>query len=449
MVKINNILKDVIHILGVWLPARIKYSDTPGLSIVISHKGKILYKDGFGYADVEKKIKTKEDSIYHIASISKTFTTVAILQLVEKNKLKLNDEVSKYLKWFKGKNKTGRLEDITIKQLLSNTSGIWRDGDTSHWVTGKFPKSLKSLPTDTLIFKPSSEFKYSNFGFSILGEVIKSASGLIYEKYVQENILDVLNLKHTYPDYKNGIKGVATGYGKAITGQKREKFGHHKTNSYMSATGFLSDAIDLAKYTYNLFPKSGHLILKNNSKKEMMRPRVKTDGKDKYCLGLEERKINGRKIYGHGGGFQGFCTNTVFDPISEIGVVILTNSIQAPVDLFTTSLLQTVYNLLDENKKYSLNKNTNLDKYEGVYRNLWGDSVVVRAGNALVTFGLYTHSPLQGDNKRFLVPIGKDKFIVKGGSGFHSKGETVKFSGSKKGKFQTVFFGPTPSKRIV
>ena len=158
MKEINNILKDVIHIMEIWLPARIKYSDIPGLSIAISHKGKILYKNGFGYADVEKKIKAKEDTIYHIASISKTFTAVAILQLVEKGKIKLDDKVSKYIKWFKGKNKSGDLKDITMRHLLSNTSGIWRDGNTPHWVTGKFPKSL-TLSKDSLIFKPSSEFK--------------------------------------------------------------------------------------------------------------------------------------------------------------------------------------------------------------------------------------------------------------------------------------------------
>ena len=448
MKNIATAINDASHILNLWLPTRVKLSDIPGLSIAIIYKGKVLYKNGFGYADVEKKIKAKEDTIYHIASISKTFTAVAILQLVEKGKIKLDDKVSKYIKWFKGKNKSGDLKDITIRHLLSNTSGIWRDGNTPHWVTGKFPKSL-TLSKDSLIFKPSSEFKYSNYGFSILGAVIKVASGFSYEEYVRKNIVDVLNLKSTYPDYKSQIKGIATGYGKEVKGYKREKFSHYKTNAYMPATGFLSNAIDLVKYTHHLSPKTTTPLLKSSSKKKMMQPHKKTEGKDEYCLGIEEYKVNGRKIYGHGGGFQGFTTNLAFDPKNEIGIVALTNATHVPASGFTYGILQMIYNLLDNEKNYSSKNSLNHNKYGGIYRNLWGDDVVVRAGKSLVQFGLYARSPLEGDNKQFLDPVGRDEFIIKGGSGFHSKGERVKFSKLKNGKFQSRSIGPTPSKRIV
>ncbi len=448
MKKIVAAINDTSHVLDVWLPTRVKLSDIPGLSIAISYKGKILYRNGFGYADKEKKTKTTENTLYHIASISKTFTAVAILQLVEQGKLKLDDKVSKHVERFKGKNKNGDLKNITIKQLLSNSSGIWRDGDTPHWVTGKFPRTL-NLSTETLIFKPSSEFKYSNFGFSVLGEVIKSVTGLTYEDYVRKNIISVLNLKSTYPDYKNNIKNLATGYGKEVNGRKREKYGHYKTYAYISATGFISNALDLAKYVYYLSPKANESILKNKSKKKMMQPYKKTEGKARYCLGLDMDEVNKRKIYGHGGGFQGFATDMVFDPESEIGVAVLTNGTHSPAGSFTKWILQIIYNLLDNKNDYSLGKNANYNKYEGIYRNLWGDSVVVKAGKALVSFGLYTHSPLQGDNKRFLVPVSGNKFIAKGGSGFGSKGELVKFTKFKDGKFQVISFGPTPSKRTI
>ena len=449
MKRIISAIDDTSHILEAWLPTRVELSDTPGISVAISYKGKILYKNGFGYSDREKGNRANTDTIYHIASISKTFTSVAILQLMEEGKLKLDDPVSIYVKWFKGRNKNGDIKNITIKQLLSNTSGIWRDGDTPHWVTGKFPKKLNISVRNALIFKPSSEFKYSNYGFAILGEVIKMVSGISYEEYVQKNILDVLKLKSTYPDYKNGLRLVASGYGRKIPGKEQEKFAHYKANAYMSATGFLSNALDLAKYAYHLSPQSNSLLLKNNSKKKMMMSVTKTDGNERYCLGLEVYKINKRKVFGHAGGFQGFASNITFDPKNEIAVAVLTNEIHAPAGALGHWILQIIYNLLDSKKDYLSQNKVDYKKYEGIYRNLWGDSVIVRAGRTLVSFNLYAHSPLQGDSKRFLVPTGKNQFTAKGGSGFHSKGERIKFTKLKNNKFQAVSFGPTVAKRVA
>src|SRR3989344_5642061 len=246
--KIGSAIKEVEHLLDLWLPLRLKYDNVPGVSIAITYEDQILFKKGFGYANLEKKLKAKDDTLYHIASISKTFTSVAILQLVEQNKIRLNDPVGKHVKWFRGRNKNGNLENITIKQLLSNSSGLWRDGDTPHWVTGKFPKDLKPKGNVNLIFKPGSEFKYSNYGFSVLGEVIKSVTGLKYEEYIKKNILNRLGMKSTYPDYKQGLKNIAEGYGRIIPKHKREKFGHYSANAYAPATGFVSNTIDLAKY---------------------------------------------------------------------------------------------------------------------------------------------------------------------------------------------------------
>ena len=449
MNRIANAIVDVSHILDVWLPTRVGLSDISGLSVAIAYKGKILYKKGFGYADVEKKIKAKENTIYHIASISKTFTAVAILQLEEKGLLKLDDKASKYVTWFKGENKNGDLKNITIRQLLSNTSGVWRDGDTPHWTTGKFPKSLKSASKDILVFKPSSEFKYSNYGFSILGEVITAVTGLSYEEYARKNIINSLKLNSTHPDYKDSIQNLASGYGKEERGSTREKFGHYKANAYMPASGFLSSAIDLAKYAYYLSPKADESILKKASKKKMMKPHRKTEGKDKYCLGLEEYKIDKRKINEHGGGFQGFATKMAFDRENEITVAVLANCTHSPVSSIASSIFDAIYSLIDGESKYKSKKKIKYDMYEGVYRNLWGNDVVVRAGKALVQFSLYSHAPLRGDNKQFLEPTGEDQFVVKGGSVFHSRGEIVRFSNLKNGKFQLRSIGPTPSKRIV
>lgn len=448
MKSLTSAIKDLSHILDSWLPIRVQQSGFPGLSIAIAHKGVIVYARGFGFADKEKKSKATEKTLYHIASISKTFTSVAILQLAEKGLIGLNDKVSKHVKDFRFENKVGKLEDITIKQLLSNSSGVWRDGDTPHWTTGEFPKTLK-WSEGTLIYKPSKEFKYSNFGFSILGEVIRSVTGMAYEEYVQKNILDVLNLTSTHPDYNSKLKDLASGYGKQFADSKREKFRHFKTHAYAPATGFISNAIDLAKYAFYLSPQADESILKNDSKNKMMRPIMKSEGKDKYCLGLEKLEINKRKVYSHSGGFQGFTSDMIFDPVNEVSVAILINTLHAPASFLTQGVLQIIYNLLDNKQDYYSGKAVNYGNYEGVYRNLWGDNVIAKVGNSLISFNVYTNSPLQGKNKYLLTPTSDGKFVAKGGNNFHSNGETVSFRDKKGGKYQTVSFGPTPAKRIV
>jgi CubicO group peptidase (beta-lactamase class C family) len=446
--KFKLAIKEVGHLLNVWLPLRLQYDKVPGVSIAIVYKGKTLYQKGFGYADIESKIKADENTLYHIASISKTFTSVAILQLVDQDKLHLDDPVSKYVTWFKGKNKEGHLEDITIRHLLSNTSGIWRDGNTPHWVTGKFPKDLKSSASKNLIFEPFSEFKYSNYGFSILGEVIQSVTGLSYEKYVQKNILDVLGMNSTAPDYNDRLKNIASGYGRVIPDNTREKFDHYTTNAYAPATGFVSSAVDLAKYLAALPLNASEKILKKKFKREMVQPHRDSDDDDKYCLGIEIYKIGNKKVYGHGGGFNGFITQVAFDQQNELGVVVLTNALRTPVWVYTQSIFQAIYNLVENESDYLSKKKIDGKVYEGIYRNPWGDQVVVKIKDTLLAFDVNTNSPLDKNNKRFLQAKAKNIFSLKGGSGFDSKGEVVKFGDIKNGKTQLVTFGATPSKRI-
>src|SRR3989344_6265657 len=137
--NILGVLENTFKILDNWLPLKIKYDFIPGLSIGIIYKGKIVYKKGYGYSNVGLKKKMNENSCYRIASISKLFTSVAILQLVEKGKIRLDDKVTSYLPWFKFKNKNINSNNITIRQLLSHTAGVFRDGITPHWDNNKFP----------------------------------------------------------------------------------------------------------------------------------------------------------------------------------------------------------------------------------------------------------------------------------------------------------------------
>jgi len=152
-------------IIGYWIPLKIKYDKTPGISIGITYKGELIYGAGFGFADLETGNKARPETCYRIASISKLFTTVSIMQLAEKGKLSLDDPVVKYLPWFKSSSL------ITIKNLLSHSGGLSRESGNPHWVTYKFPSEKELIVTagkNQSTISISSRFKYTNFGFALL-----------------------------------------------------------------------------------------------------------------------------------------------------------------------------------------------------------------------------------------------------------------------------------------
>lgn len=452
--NIEKAIKITGKILDAWLPYKIQHNEIPGLSVGIVYKGKLVYKAGFGYADLKSKIKATPKTCYRIASISKTFTSVAILQLAEKGKLNIDDPVEKYLPWFKAKNKVGDSKNITIKQLLSHTGGVFRDGTTPHWEDDNFPtreELRKSVSGKTLVFKNQTHFKYSNFGFALLGQVIEKASGMTYDEYVSLNILNKIGLKNTWPDLteKNKVT-LAKGYSRKITSGKTSIFLNAKTNTYASATGFISNVFDLAKYVAALSaanPKS--LLLSQESKKKMQKKHWKTDKEGGfYGLGLEIYKIGKKKIIGHGGGFCGFITKISLDTKNDIGIITLSNTIENFVSSINKGIIETIHGLVDEKNKYNLDKKLlGSEKYKGIYRSRWSDEAVCAIGENLVVFNVGSNSPLK-DNL-LLTSSGKDEFIIETKNNFDSIGEITRFVFNKKNrKAEKVIFGATPADRL-
>ncbi len=233
-------------ILDAWLPWKIKYSRLPGMAVGIVYREKLVYKKGFGYADVLTKRSVTPQTCFRIASISKTFTSFAVMQLVEKGKLRLTDKVAKYLPWFRARR--GRLSsaDITVRELLSHSAGVFRDGVISHWENDRFPDLAglkRSIGDKTIVPATRKRFKYSNFGFAILGQVVAAAAGIPFDEYIEKNILRPLGMKRTAPDVNSrNIKWLAKGYSRIIPDEKRFIFPNPPTKAYMPAAGFLSEA---------------------------------------------------------------------------------------------------------------------------------------------------------------------------------------------------------------
>ncbi|OHA19699.1 MAG: hypothetical protein A3C08_00500 [Candidatus Taylorbacteria bacterium RIFCSPHIGHO2_02_FULL_47_18] len=447
-------IKYAVKIIDAWLPSKIQYDRIPALSVGLVHNGKIVYKRGFGFADVESLEPATPNTCYRIASISKTFTAVAIMQLAEQGKLHLDDKIHKYLPWFKSRSKDSDSNNITIRQILSHTAGVFRDGNTPHWADDKFPDitGLQKSISKAVVFENLTRFKYSNFGFALLGEVVKKISGVSYNEYVSENIIKKLGMERTAPDLTKENEGwLAKGYSRSIPNKEREAFHHIPTNAYASATGFLSNVSDLAKYlsALSLKNKNANQLINKESKKEIMREYWATgEDNESYGLGFTACKIENRKIVGHSGSFSGFITAIALDTENDIGVITLSNTNDSSAYQVNQGIFEAIYKLADEKDRYTEGKKIlNQEKYEGIYRLRWGDYVVAGLDANLIAFGPITNSPIK--DTTLLKPNGKNRFIMDSKSNFGSNGEYATFVFEKdKRKASKLIWGSTPYERL-
>lgn len=202
-------------IIDRWLPYYAHTLRIPGLSLGIVYKDQIIFSKGYGYADVAGQKKATETTCYRIASFSKLFTATAILQLFEQGKLQLDAPVQRYLPWFANP-EDERTHLITIRQLLTHTSGLDRDGETPHWVQFEFPtreQIQQHITSGGTVYDPASFWKYSNMGYTLLGEIVKEVSGSSYETYVTEHIVNRLGMTLTAPTLTDEVvPQLAVGY---------------------------------------------------------------------------------------------------------------------------------------------------------------------------------------------------------------------------------------------
>lgn len=412
--------------------------EIPALAAGVIYKDQIIFTQGYGPATPK--------TCFRIASISKIFTTVAILQLQEAGKLTLDQPVFTYLNWFKS-SVDPRVEKITIRQLLIHKSGITRDGDTLHWSEPQFPDSdhlKKYISTLKLPFTPNTRWKYSNLGYSILGAVIEGVSGLTYEAYLQKHICQKLKMEQTSSKLTPAIKAhLAQGFGRKLPDHNRKTVPQIETNAMASAAGLTSNVTDLLKFVSAQF--TGNTTLLTETSKQAMRKIEYKKPKDgiSQALGLVTFKAGHHTIYNHSGGFQGYRCNIAFNVTLSIGVVVLTNVIGIdPKDY--SSLIFNILNYFL--KKPFDSSNSEFAKYEGIYRDIWQDSAVLASGKNLISFDPNSFEPLS--HAAVLKPVNKDCFVMTGSDEIEGAGELAIFELGQDGQAKRVRWGAIYSDKL-
>jgi CubicO group peptidase (beta-lactamase class C family) len=311
-------------------------STEPGAVALIAKKGQVIYKKAFGIADIELNVPLGPDMIFKLGSITKQFTAVAILQLVEQGIISLQDSLQKYIPDFPSKG-----YKITIENLLTHTSGIrdYTQIDYSEpymerrdFTPRQLIDSFKKYPLE---FEPGSQFRYSNSGYFLLGYIIEKVSGKSYSTYIHENLLQPLGLKNISFDSLNMIiPNRVNGY--RIEGEEFRNADYWSMTIAYSAGGLYSNAEDLLKWQEGLMT---YKILKKESlEKAFVSYKLKDGTLTDYGYGWYLKEISGSQSIGHGGAITGFRTVEVYFPAEDIYVVILSNTESAQIDALTTTL---------------------------------------------------------------------------------------------------------------
>ena len=295
----------------------------PGCSVLISRQGKIIYKQAYGISDMELATSLKPEMVFRIGSISKQFTSIAILQLVEKGKIKLSDDIQKYIKDYPSQ---GHI--ISIEHLLTHTSGIKSFTSIFNFEDDQFkldmtPKELIDLfKNEPMDFVPGSKFLYNNSGYILLGYIIELVSGQSYQKYMEENIFKPLKLSNIhYDNHHQLIKNRTKGYQAKLKGFENASY-ISMTIPY-SAGALVSDTEDLFKWNTALFQEK---LVKKETLDQAFKSYKLTNGKDTgYGYGWGIGSYKGKKVYFHGGGIVGFFTFAIYLPEEDIYVAVLTN----------------------------------------------------------------------------------------------------------------------------
>jgi CubicO group peptidase (beta-lactamase class C family) len=320
----------------------------PGLALGIVKGDQIVHLKGFGVADPSGRAVTAQTP-FMIGSVTKSFTALAIMQLVEQGKVELDAPIQRYLPWFRVADATASAQ-ITVRHLLNQTSGLSRaTGNQFQASRDMHPDALEQqarwLSTARLAQPVGAGFQYSNANWWPLGMMIQTVSGQPYDAYIQQHILAPLEMRRSFTAVADAqAQGMATGYrywfGRYLPTDPAES-GHYR--GMLPQGGVISSAEDMAHYLIahlNQGRYNGKAILSPAGMAEVQRPAIPLGSADTfYAMGLDVGPIDGVPTISHDGSMFNFHANMVLIPEGHWGIMLLENAENLP-DEFGPQRLQ-------------------------------------------------------------------------------------------------------------
>ena len=381
-------------------------ADAPGAAVGIVRDGKLAWSHGYGFKNLDSEEAPGGDTLFRVASITKTFTGTAIYQLRDRGLLELDDPLVRHIPEFAGAvPRKAAIEEVTLRRMLCHHSGLmsYAPTDGRYWNTYVWPSMaeiLNVIPEMEVSIEPDSAHKYSNLAFGLLGEVIARVSGQLYEGFITSELLEPLGMESTTFEPEGDLKArTATGY----QGKPFEEFPdstpYPSMGGQVAAGQLYSTVEDLARWLifhlgHASDEESDSTVLSTRSRKEMQRPLFM---KEDWSVGYGTPWVLDRKkdeiALGHGGGIHGFGSEIRFNAKRRLGVIVLMNRMVGAQELnskiFETMIEAEEANPASEPKKTPSQTPPELQEYLGLYHGAFGLTVKVEYGDGSLQINLF------------------------------------------------------------
>lgn len=403
-IRVSNDIKQIVQ-----------KTNSTGTSIVITNKERIIYEDYFGKADVENNIGVTRETLFGLGSITKTFTAIAILKLVDAGKLNLNDNVMDIAPELPIINKWSRDHPLKIVHLLEHTSGFDEVHPKDRTISisdDDYPlfKGISQVKNSLITrWEPGSRFAYSNVGYLVAGYIIEKVSGKAYNDFIKTEVLSVLEMNQSAIRLNEiNVATLAKSYASNRTPLPFTRVFTRPTASLYSSTK------DMSAFLIMLLNK-GKInkteLISNESFKEFETHHsieLFQQTENGYRLGIFPRFYKGIKWYGHGGAFNGYKTEFEYSHNMQLGIYVASSGPNATRTV--DSILEIIHDQLGtEEKTIAVNTNNiDLDSFAGYYVPVSPRNQLLYPFTELLTGGL-------------MIKNKGDELFISGLNGTHTK----------------------------
>ena len=294
----------------------------PGVAVIVTRKGQVLHRAAYGMANVELGVALQPNHVLRIGSVTKQFTSAAIMMLAEEGKLAITDPITKFLPDYPTQGKT-----ITIEHLLTHTSGIQSYTDMPKWRNMfrqdmPLTEIIDLFKNEPMQFEPGTRWRYNNSGYILLGAIVEKVSGKTYADFVQERMFTPLGMADTRYDVTDQvIPRRAAGYGRA--GDRIVNAQYLSMTQPYAAGALISTVDDLAKWDAAL--TAGRVINADSLAKCFTSYKLAGGNESGYGYGWSIGRYEGRAVQEHGGGIPGFRSYVLRVPADGVYVAVLSN----------------------------------------------------------------------------------------------------------------------------
>jgi len=427
---------DAVTAWTAWVDYQLGADRVPGASLAVVHDQEMIVARGLGLANPRTGRAADADTLYSICSISKLFTAVSVLRLRDAGAVALDEPIASYLDWYDLEDAHPGDEAITLRRILTHSSGLPRESDHPYWSAPDydFPtheEIAERLAGQRTLYPSGRYFQYSNLGITLAGEVVGAVSGKPWGDYVRDEVLTPLGMEDTYTEIPEQHRGARFALGHSAIGHdgQRREMPFFQAQGIAPAAGMASTARDLARFAAWQFRLIGAEdgagegedaeVLRPATLREMQRVHwVDPDWETTWGLGFAVFRSGDHSRVSHSGACPGYYSRFLLDPKEKLAVVVLANAMGADVGSYTGQGIELIGPQVraaagdreaaekageesdepgddgsGDDDAEAAAKRSALDRYTGLYTSDWGDSAVVHWGDGLAVVWLPARQP--------------------------------------------------------